>query len=165
MSSFTSTDRTRVALIRARWHATIVDQAVKAFIDTWNDGGIDIVDVPGALEIPLEAQRRARSGQYAAVVGVAFVVNGGIYRHDFVSSAVIDGLMRVQLDEGVPVLSVVLTPHNFHDDPTQVDFFRAHFIYKGQEAAEAARVILTTRAMPITSFPEASAQRIMRAGV
>ena len=67
----------------------------------------------------------------------ALVVDGGIYRHDFVASAVIDGLMRVQLDTGVPVLSCVLTPHAFHEHAEHREFFSRHFITKGQEAARA----------------------------
>ena len=72
-------------------------------------------DVPGAFEIPLHAQRLARSGRYDAIIACALVVNGGIYRHEFVPSAVIDGLMRVQLDTDMPVFSAVLTPRDFHD--------------------------------------------------
>ena len=57
---------------------------------------------PGAFEIPLHAKRLATSGRYAAVVGAGLVVDGGIYRHEFVADAVVNGLMRVQLDTDVP---------------------------------------------------------------
>ena len=68
-------------------------------------------EVPGAFEIPLHAKRLARSRPLRARSSAcALVVDGGIYRHEFVAAAVIDGLMRVQLDTGVPVLSAVLTP-------------------------------------------------------
>ena len=76
-------------------------------------------------------------GRYAAVVAACLVVDGGIYRHEFVASAVIDGLMRVQLDSEVPVISAVLTPHEFHDHAEHREFFRKHFVVKGQEAARA----------------------------
>src|ERR1700736_4732933 len=71
---------------------------------------IDFFDVPGSLEIPLHALLLAESGRYAAIAAAGFVVNGGIYRHEFVADAVIQGLMRVQLDTKVPVISAVLTP-------------------------------------------------------
>ena len=45
----------------------------------------------------------ARTGRYSAIVACGFVVNGDIYRHDFVADAIISGLMNVQLDSGVPV--------------------------------------------------------------
>ena len=62
---------------------------------------------------------------------------GGIYRHDFVAHAVIDGLMRVQLDTGVPVISAVLTPHHFHEHAEHRRYFSEHFVVKGGEAARA----------------------------
>jgi 6,7-dimethyl-8-ribityllumazine synthase len=49
--------------------------------------------------------------------------------------------MRAQLDADVPVLSIVLTPHNFQETEAHREFFRAHFVRKGEEAARAARAI------------------------
>ena len=72
-----------------------------------------------------------------AVIACALVVNGGVYRHEFVAGAVIDGLMRVQLDTDVPVFSAVLTPRDFHDHDDHREFFRAHFVKKGVEVAQA----------------------------
>lgn len=98
---------------------------------------IEHFDVPGAFEIPLQAKLLATTGQYAAIVANGLVVDGGIYRHEFVAAAVIDGLMRVQLDTEVPVISVVLTPHQFHEHGTHREFFREHLRIKGVEAADA----------------------------
>ena len=98
---------------------------------------VDFFTVPGAFEIPLHARRLARSGRYAAVVGAALVVDGGIYRHEFVAETVVGGLMQVQLDTDVPVISVVLTPHHFHEHDTHQAFFAEHFALKGAEAARA----------------------------
>ncbi len=66
-----------------------------------------------------------------------FVVDGGIYRHEFVAAIVIDAMMRVQLESEVPILSVVLTPQRFHEHQAHLDFFRNHFRVKGAEAAGA----------------------------
>ena len=139
MGALSST--TRFAFIKANWHSDIVDQALTGFQQIIPADQIDVFDVPGALEIPLVAKKLAESGKYAAIAGCAFVVDGGIYRHDFVSSSVIDGLMRVTLDTGVPVLSVVLTPHNFQENPEMIAFFAEHFVKKGVEAANAAIAI------------------------
>ena len=98
---------------------------------------IDFFEVPGAFEIPLEAQLLARTGGYAAIVAAGFVVDGGIYRHEFVADAVISGLMRVQLETEVPVISAVLTPQRFHEHEEHRNFFRSHFVVKGAEAAAA----------------------------
>ena len=146
-----ATPSARIAVIRARWHAGIVDRAVTSFIAEWHALGgrsedIDVIDVPGALEIPLQAQLLARTGRYAAILGVALVVDGGIYRHDFVAGTVVDAIVRVGLDTDVPVLSAVLTPHNFQESEAHIAFFRDHFVIKGKEAAHAARQILDARA-------------------
>lgn len=132
----------RIAFIQAGWHSDIVEQARLTFIEEMAKAGIpesriDIFDVPGALEIPLEAKLLALSGQYSVIVGAAFVVNGGIYRHDFVASGIITALMQAQLETCVPMLSVMLTPHNFHEHEPHHDFFFKHFQVKGREAASA----------------------------
>ncbi len=141
----------KIAIIRARWHADIVDQCVNAFVAHWEKLGgkaadVEIFDVPGALEIPLHAQTLARTGRFSAIIGTAFVVDGGIYRHDFVAGTVLDAMMRVQLDTGVPVLSTVLTPHHFQESEAHIRFFRDHFVIKGTEAANATSQILQARA-------------------
>ena len=130
----------RIAIVAAQWHAEIVEQAVSAFLERLAELGIDQVDVfrvPGAFEIPLHAQRLARTGRYEAIATSALVVDGGIYRHDFVAGSVVDALMRVQLATDVPVFSAVLTPHNFHEHEEHQDYFRRHFSVKGRELAEA----------------------------
>lgn len=136
----------RVAILAASWHRELVDEAVTAFeADLGTDAAdheLRRIDVPGAFEIPLLASKLATSGDYDAIVAFGLVVDGGIYRHDFVASAVIDGLMRVQLDSGVPVFSVVLTPHHFHEHGTHHGFFAEHLRTKGAEAASAVRATL-----------------------
>lgn len=77
------------------------------------------------------------AGTYGAVVAAGLVVDGGIYRHEFVAEAVIGGLMQVQLETGVPVMSAVLTPHHFHEHETHRGFFFDHLETKGVEAARA----------------------------
>ncbi|MDP3852113.1 6,7-dimethyl-8-ribityllumazine synthase [Phenylobacterium sp.] len=132
----------RIAFIQAGWHTEIVDNAYQGFIAEigplgFAESSIDRFETPGVFEIPLHAQTLAKTGRYAAIVAAGFVVNGGIYRHDFVSQTVISGLMQVQLSTEVPVFSVVLTPHHFHDHDEHRAFFREHFLVKGAEAAQA----------------------------
>ena len=108
--------------------------------------------MPGAFEIPLHAKRLARSGLYAAVVGAGLVVDGGIYRHEFVAEAVINGLMDVQLETEVPVISAVLTPHHFHGHDEHIRFFGDHFEVKGAEAARAcAETIRCLARLPVAA--------------
>jgi 6,7-dimethyl-8-ribityllumazine synthase len=142
---------TRIAFVQSCWHRDIVDRARDSFTSEIAKQGIskeaiDYFEVPGAYEIPLQAQLLAKSGDYAAIVAAGFVVDGGIYRHEFVADAVISALMRVQLDTEVPVISAVLTPQRFHDHDEHRRFFLEHFVVKGAEAASAcAKTIANMR--------------------
>ena len=137
---------TRYAFIKANWHSDIVSRALDGFCELIPADQVDVYDVPGAFEMPLLARDLAASGRYAAVAAAAFVVDGGIYRHDFVAQAVVDGLMRAGMDTGVPVLSVSLTPHQYQETEHHNRIYAEHFVQKGREAAEAALLIGRTRA-------------------
>ncbi len=137
--------RNRVAFVQSCWHRDIVDQLRDSFsseFSTLSDKEIDFIEVPGAYEIPLHCKALAETGKYAGIVAAGLVVDGGIYRHDFVASTVIDALMRVQLDTGVAVFSAVLTPHNFHSHEEHTNYFKQHFVGKGKEAAQACATTL-----------------------
>jgi 6,7-dimethyl-8-ribityllumazine synthase len=141
----------RIAFVQSCWHKDIVDRARESFAaETAKLGAdapaIDFFEVPGSFDIPLQAKLLAETGRYAAIVAAGLVVNGGIYRHEFVASTVISALMRVQLETAVPVISAVLTPRNFHAHEEHRKFFLEHFVMKGTEAASAcARTIENLR--------------------
>ena len=148
----------RIAVICSTWHSDIVDKAKQALLAEFHrspapPGQVDQFEVPGAFEIPLLALKLARSGRYDAIVACGLVVNGGIYRHEFVGSAVIDGLMRVQLDTEVPVMSAVLTPRDFHEHEEHQRFFAEHFVKKGAEVARAC--LATVAGLRAASFEPA----------
>ncbi|HZH07821.1 MAG TPA: 6,7-dimethyl-8-ribityllumazine synthase [Lautropia sp.] len=139
----------RIALVSSSWHRELVEQASAAFVAEVLRAGVpagqvDRFEVPGAFEIPLHATRLAKTGRYDAIVACALVVDGGIYRHEFVASTVIDALMRVQLDSDVPVLSVVLTPKHFHEHEPHRKFFSDHLVHKGVEAAQACLLTIAS---------------------
>jgi len=132
----------RIAIIASSWHHDLVSRSTDAIRAEFArqflpEDCATQFDVPGAFEIPLLAKRLARTDRYDAIIACALVVNGGIYRHEFVASAVIDGLMRVQIDEDVPIFSAVLTPRDFHEHEAHQRFFREHLVTKGTEVARA----------------------------
>jgi 6,7-dimethyl-8-ribityllumazine synthase len=147
----TETDRSEafptLAFVRAGWHADLVDQALRGLLEvaTPDRAAVETFEVPGAFELPLHVKALATTGRFDAVVAAGLVVDGGIYRHEFVADAVIGGLMRVQLDVGVPVLSCVLTPHHFHEHEDHQRYFAEHLKGKGREAAEACFATLEAR--------------------
>lgn len=141
----------RIAFVHALWHREIVDEAHAGFLEEMKATGlpteaVERFECPGAFEIPLHAQTLARTGRYAAIVAAAFVVDGGIYRHEFVAETVVSALMQVQLSTEIPVFSVVLTPHHFHEHEVHRQFFHDHFRLKGAEAARACTATLASLA-------------------
>src|SRR5207245_7121429 len=136
-----------IAYVQAAWHTDITDHCRTAFMAEMVKHGygaenVEFFSVPGSLEIPLMARKLAQTGRYAAVCASGLVVNGGIYRHDFVAQAVLHGIVQTSLETEVPVLSAVLTPHPFHEHAVHQDFFRAHMETKGRELAEACLSII-----------------------
>src|ERR1700742_5168062 len=130
----------RVAFVQSAWHREVVEECRIAFLAEIEARGItnvDFFEVPGSFEIPLHAQILAKTRRYTAIVAAGLVVDGGIYRHEFVADTVIKALMDVQLRTEVPVFSAVLTPQQFHESQAHLDFFRRHFATKGVEVAEA----------------------------
>ncbi len=132
----------RIAFVQACWHREVVQEARIAFLAEMElrhvpRSAIDLFEVPGSFEIPLHAQILAKTRRYTAIVAAGLVVDGGIYRHEFVADTVIKALMDVQLRTEVPVFSAVLTPQQFHETEVHYDFFRRHFAIKGVEVAAA----------------------------
>ena len=140
-TSFTLQNK-RICFIHASWHLEIVEGLKDNFLEKSAGFGlvksqVDVVAVPGSLEIPLQAQLRAKTGLYDAIVVAGFVIDGGIYRHEFVAQAVLDSVMKIQLEQEVPIIYAVLTPHHFHDNSTHEAFFGEHLKKKGIETANA----------------------------
>ena len=82
----------RIAYIEASWHNDIVSQARSSFTSHMNERGvtdIQLSTVPGSLEIPLQAKLLAKTGEYDVIVAAGLIVDGGIYRHDFVALSLI----------------------------------------------------------------------------
>ncbi|MCA6122417.1 6,7-dimethyl-8-ribityllumazine synthase [Bradyrhizobium sp. WSM 1704] len=130
----------RVAFVQSSWHREVVEECRIAFlkeIEARHITNVDVFEVPGSFEIPLHAQILAKTRRYTAIVAAGLVVDGGIYRHEFVADTVIKALMDVQLRTEVPMFSAVLTPQQFHETEVHYDFFRRHFAIKGVEVAEA----------------------------
>ena len=141
----------RVAFVHSLWHADIVTESYVGFTEEmaklgFRNEAIERFELPGVFEIPLHAKLLARTGRFAAVVAAGLAVDGGIYRHDFVSETVVRALMQVQLETDTPMFSVVLTPHHFHEHDVHQGFFHAHFRVKGAEAARACKGTLESLA-------------------
>src|SRR5258707_15435346 len=102
-----------------------------------NTADIDVVSVPGALEIPLALQalaleRRGLGGRrYDALVALGAVVRGETYHFEIVANESARGILDVQLELGVPIANCVLTS-NAEEQP------RVRAPVKSAEAAPGA---------------------------
>jgi 6,7-dimethyl-8-ribityllumazine synthase len=73
------------------------------------DHAVEVFDVPGAFELPLAASYAAGTGRFAGVACLGAVIRGETDHYDFVCAETARGVMRVQLDTGVPCAFGVLT--------------------------------------------------------
>lgn len=94
-----------------------------------------IVDVPGAIEIPIAAKRLARRNHCEAVIALGAVIRGETSHYDYVCQQVSDGCLQVSLEFEVPVIFGVLTTE---DEKQAWDRLGGNHGHKGIEAAEAA---------------------------
>jgi 6,7-dimethyl-8-ribityllumazine synthase len=102
----------RFAIAVGRFYEELAERLVagaRAELEAAGAAGIDILDVPGAFELPLAAAYAARSGRYEGVVCVAAVIRGETDHYRHVCSETAHGIQRVQLETGVPCGFGVLT--------------------------------------------------------
>lgn len=135
-----ATPGARFAILASRWNPRITDALVvgarKAFAGHGVDAAaIDVIRVPGAWELPLAAARIGAAGTHAAIVALGCVVRGDTRHYEHVADRCAEGLMRVSLDYGVPVLNGVLAAERFEDVQARAGGSHGN---KGEEAALAA---------------------------
>lgn len=131
----------RVGVVSARWNAEIIERlregARRALASLGVEDG-DVVDesVPGSFELPMGARILAASGSVDAVVCIGCVIRGETTHYEIVSDGAAAGVMRVQLDTGVPVTFGVLTVENVDQALARSNGPGGHNV--GADAAAAA---------------------------
>ena len=104
----------RFALVASRFNELITRKLIDGAQDCLvrhnvPEKNVTLAWVPGAFEIPLIAQRLARTKKYDAIVCLGAVIRGGTPHFDYIAAEVAKGVGKVMLDEGVPVVFGVLT--------------------------------------------------------
>ena len=110
-------DGLRVGIVASRFNEFITAKLLSGAMDGLLRHGVREEDiqlawVPGAFEIPLIAQKMARSGRYDAVICLGAVIRGSTSHYDYVCNEVSKGIAAVSLETGVPVLFGGLTTEN-----------------------------------------------------
>jgi 6,7-dimethyl-8-ribityllumazine synthase len=104
----------RFAIVVSRYNATVTEKLLAGALRTFQERGvrddcIDVAHVPGAWEIPLIAQRMARTGVYRGVICLGAVIRGETTHDQYINRQVSDSLGRISLEFNLPVLFGVLT--------------------------------------------------------
>src|SRR5262245_42184057 len=106
--------RGKFAIVAARFNAEIVDALLAGALKALKkhgvaDTAIDVVRVPGSLELPLAAQRLGQSKKYVAVICLGAVIQGDTDHYDYVCTGAMNGITQAGLATGVPTIFGVLT--------------------------------------------------------
>lgn len=110
-------DGLKIGIVAARFNEFIVSKLVSGALDglkrhNVKDEDIDVVWVPGAFEIPLVADKMAKSGKYDAVICLGTVIRGATSHYDYVCNEAAKGIAQVSMSTGIPVLFGVVTTEN-----------------------------------------------------
>jgi 6,7-dimethyl-8-ribityllumazine synthase len=130
----------RLAIVVSRYNEHITSKLLTGAVETLRAGGvaddsIDVAWVPGAWELPLIAQRMARSERYAAVLCLGAVIKGETTHDEHINRQVSTSLGQIALETNIPVLFGVLTCNTVEQ---AIHRAGGNVGNKGQECAEAA---------------------------
>ena len=129
----------QIAIVVTSWHTQITDgllAGAERALKAAGNSEYEIWRVPGAFELPLGAQKAIDAGA-DAVIALGVVIQGDTPHFDYVCAGATDGLMRVQLDSGIPVGFGLLTV-NTEQQALDRAGLEGSKEDKGAEAAEAA---------------------------
>lgn len=104
----------KFGIIVARFNSFIGERLLEGAMDTLIRSGasgddIEVLRVPGAFEIPLVAQKMARSGRYDAVICLGAVIRGATPHFDFVANEAVKGIAQASMDADLPIIFGILT--------------------------------------------------------
>ncbi|HBF4193001.1 TPA: 6,7-dimethyl-8-ribityllumazine synthase [Clostridioides difficile] len=107
----------KIGIINSRFNEFITSKLLSGAEDCLlrhdvSPENIEIVWVPGAFEIPLVAQKMAKSGRYDAIICLGCVIRGVTSHYDYVCSEVSKGIAKVSLDSELPVIFGIVTTEN-----------------------------------------------------
>jgi len=104
----------KFAIVAARFNQTVVDKLLEGALEGFRKHGVAendilVTRVPGSFEIPLVAQKLAKSGKYTAIITLGAVIKGETDHYDHVAGAATNGVLNASLQSGVPVIFGILT--------------------------------------------------------
>lgn len=134
-------DKAKIAIVGTLWNAHIVSRLAEGAVSTLVKAGFDreadieVVSVPGAVELTFAATKLIERGGYDAVIMLGCVIRGGTPHFDYVCQSVTQGMTELNLLGEIPVIFGILTVDSEND---ALDRAGGALGNKGSEAAEAA---------------------------
>lgn len=130
----------KVAVITSRFNEEITEKLKAGALERLAEKGVSqeqltVIDVPGAIEIPLIAQQCAKHKKYHAIICLGAVIRGETTHYDYVCEQVSQGCQQVMLQYDIPIIFGVLTTENTEQALDRVGGAHGH---KGCDAADAA---------------------------
>ncbi len=130
----------KFAIVVARFNEFITRRLLQSALETLQQAGvrqkdIDVIWVPGALEVPFFCQKAARRGRYDAVIALACVLRGSTYHFECVSHEITRGIAEVALNHEVPIASGIITADTLEQAIDRAGLKAGN---KGAHAAQAA---------------------------
>ena len=133
----------KLACVVSTYHEELTGAMLDSALATLAEHGIareaiEVVRAPGAFELPVVAQRLAERADVAAVLCFGLVLKGETEHDRHIAAACAQGLMRVGLDTGTPVLFGVLTCATLEQARRRARRESEGGLDKGREVARAA---------------------------
>src|ERR1043166_2911225 len=153
----------RFAVVVSRFNAFVTERLLNGALDALTRAGakardIDVIRVPGAIEIPLAAQHAAETKRYDAVVCLGAVIRGETPHFEYVCAEASRGVAQASLRGGVPMAFGILTVENLEQAVDRAGLKSGN---KGFEAAMSA-VEMSNLLGKITSPRRAGRRRTRR---
>ncbi len=106
--------RPRLAVVVSRFNPEIVAGLLEGALQVLAGAGLEraevpVIEVPGALELPVVAAELARQGGYDGLIALGCVIRGQTSHHEHVGRESVGGLVRVAVETGIPIGIGVLT--------------------------------------------------------
>ncbi|MEI7621140.1 MAG: 6,7-dimethyl-8-ribityllumazine synthase [Candidatus Moraniibacteriota bacterium] len=107
----------KIAIVVAKFNEDITGGMLKGALETLEKNGaheknVELVWVPGALEIPLACQRLAKTKKYQGIVALGCVIKGDTDHYYYVCEQSISRLMQVSLENNLPIGMGIITTDN-----------------------------------------------------
>lgn len=165
MNGGLSAEGLRFGIVVSRFNSFITDRLLASAVDALERAGaaskdVDEVHVPGALELPLTAQRLAATGKYDALIAIGCVLRGETAHYDYVCSETARGLQLAQMESGLPIIFCVLTCDTLEQAIDRAGLKGGNKGFEaGLAAIEMARLSRKLRAFEAKPAPRAELRR------